>query len=198
MPFVSGQFQFKHVPLLDCLRHLGSVEKHIVCSHSCKQLSLLGAAFPVFELPLVSIDEHSHHSTPSCFSKVLYVVINLEDVLFVPNFVFHFANHVASCVVDDCRWVRFFVLCVNTFFQELGRIANTQISWSQKGRNNNNRTRLGCCRELSCWMDVNGVFTYICFSWLSLQGDISFGWCVWLHPGSHHWQWVLWLWFCLH
>ena len=118
MSFVTREFKFKHVPLLNCWRHLSPIEVHVEGSNPCKQFPLLGATFPVLELPLVAIDEVSDHSAPSRLCKVLDIVIDLKNDLFVTNFSFDFDNQVSGCVVDNL-WICFLVFCVNSFFHEL-------------------------------------------------------------------------------
>lgn len=147
MSFVTRQFQLDHVPSINSFRQLCSVEIHVEGSNSCKQFPLLGAALPIFELPLMAIDEYSNNSAPSCFCKVLNIVIDLENHLFVPNFSFHFDNHVACCVVHNW-WICFLVFCVDSLFEELLHVWNWHISWGQKGRYNNNWSRFD--RKLSC------------------------------------------------
>jgi hypothetical protein len=104
MSFVTREFQFQHVPLINCLRHFSSVEVHVEGSNSCEEFPLFGAALPIFELPLMAIDKDSNNSVPSCFCKVLNIVIDLEDNLFLPNFSFDFNNHVPCSVVDNL-WI---------------------------------------------------------------------------------------------
>ena len=118
MSFVTREFKFKHVPLLNCWRHLSPIEVHVEGSNPCKQFPLFGATFPVLKLPLVAIDEDSDHSAPSRLCKVLDIVIDLKNDLFVTNFSFDFDNQVSGCVVDNL-WICFLVFCVNSFFHEL-------------------------------------------------------------------------------
>lgn len=102
---VAWQLQPQHVPALDRRRNLRAVVVQVVSSDSCEQFTLLRAAFPVFKLPLVPIDEHSNDSLPASFSEVLDVVVDLEGVLFVGNLVFNLNDGTSLGVVDEFRRV---------------------------------------------------------------------------------------------
>lgn len=88
MPFVPGDFQLHHIPLLDGGWHFGAIEIEVVGAHAGEQFALR-LTFPVFELPLVTVDKNCNDTLPPGLCEVLHVVINLESVLLVTNLALH-------------------------------------------------------------------------------------------------------------
>ena len=136
---VSLEFKLVRVPLHNLWWDLAACEVHVVRSDTGEELSLLVAIFPIFELPVLSIDEDSNNPLPARISEVGYTVVDIEgDVLVANPFCDMHKLRTLGIHLHVCAWLaEVVVLLVESFFKETLHISEGQVPLSKHGGHDN-------------------------------------------------------------
>ena len=96
---VPLQLQSLYIPIVNDCWHLRVGVVNVVPAHSSEEFSLSVTILPLFELPVLSIDEDSNDTRPSALGKVGHTVIDIELNHFVADSTTdsdHLAGHEAG------------------------------------------------------------------------------------------------------
>ena len=103
---------------------------HIVCSDSGEKFPFcqLSCVLPIFELPVLPVDEHSNNTLPTGVCKICNVVIYVECHLFVPDSTSHLNNLSTLIVYNEIFSVHITLLVINSFLKKSFYIIQCYVS----------------------------------------------------------------------
>ena len=109
----------------------------VVGTHSCKELTLLVAEFPVAELPVVAVHENCDNAAPATVGEIRDAVVHVERDFPAANFAFNLHQRSSRSACNNSFRVGF--LRIDAFLQELLHVVETEVSRHEHCGHNNDR-----------------------------------------------------------